>query len=67
MNERTNLGISRKFFAFLGAAALKLVSYFGQGNDVIGFKKLMMVFNFINCVAYYYYVIYKLDTNYATI
>lgn len=56
-NERTNLATSRKFFAFLGATvvsatALKLVSYFGQGNDAVGFKKLMIVFGFISCIVF---------------
>lgn len=51
--ERTNLATIRQFFAFIGstvvsAFALKLVEYFGAGNDALGFKWVMAIFGVIS-------------------
>jgi GPH family glycoside/pentoside/hexuronide:cation symporter len=51
--ERTNLATVRQFFAFIGATvvsafALKLVDCFGQGNDALGFKYVMILFGVIS-------------------
>ncbi|MGF7495891.1 MFS transporter [Lactococcus lactis] len=50
--ERTNLATTRQFFAFLGSTlisllGLKLVSFFGNGNDAAGFKYTMFVFGVV--------------------
>ena len=57
-NERTALSTSRKFFAFLGATvvsafALKLVGFFGQGNEVTGFRYLMLLFGVASCIFFF--------------
>lgn len=55
--ERTALSTSRKFFAFLGSAvvsatALKLVDFFGNGKEALGFRMVMILFGFIGCAVF---------------
>ncbi|MGX7047884.1 sugar (Glycoside-Pentoside-Hexuronide) transporter [Lactococcus piscium] len=50
--ERTNLATTRQFFAFLGSTlisllGLKMVSFFGHGNDAVGFKYTMLIFGIV--------------------
>lgn len=56
--ERTALSTSRKFFAFLGgvvvsSTALKLVDWFGEANEAIGFRIVMIIFGVIGCIAFF--------------
>lgn len=57
--ERTALSTSRKFFAFLGstvvsATALKLVNYFGGGNEALGFRIVMIIFGVMGCGIFFF-------------
>lgn len=57
--ERTALSTSRKFFGFLGAtvvsaSALKLVDHFGQGNQALGFRIVMIIFGVIGCLVFFF-------------
>lgn len=55
--ERTNLASSRVFFSFVGAtvvssSTLGLVEKFGQGNQALGFRIVMMIFGTISCLVF---------------
>lgn len=57
--ERTALSTARKFFAFLGstvvsATALKLVDRFGNGNEAVGFRIVMIIFGIIGCIIFFF-------------
>lgn len=57
--ERTALSTSRKFFAFLGstivsASALKLVDRFGNGNEALGFRIVMIIFGIAGCIVFFF-------------
>lgn len=52
-DDRISLGISRAFFSMVGGTVLgglimPLVSYFGKGNNVLGFQYTSMVFSFLS-------------------
>lgn len=56
--ERTVLSTYRKFFGFLGATivsatTLKLVDYFGGGNQAFGFRIVMIIFGIAGCLLFW--------------
>lgn len=56
-NERTALSTSRKFFGFLGAtivssSALFLVNKLGNGNQIHGFSRVMLLFGIIGFLIF---------------
>ncbi len=56
--ERTSLASSRMFFSFIGSTtvssfALILVSFFGKGNQALGFKNTMLLFGVISCIIFF--------------
>lgn len=57
INERTVLSTSRKFFGFLGAtivssSALFLVNKLGNGNQIQGFSRVMLLFGVIGFLIF---------------
>jgi len=57
MEERTVLSTTRMFFGFVGASVvsattLKLVTLFGSGNDILGFRLVMILFGIIGLVIF---------------
>ncbi len=58
-NERTNLSTSRKFFGFLGSTivsscSLGLVAFFGNGNDTVGYQRVMIFFGILGCLVFFF-------------
>lgn len=56
--ERTALASSRMFFSFVGSTtvssfALVLVTFFGKGNQALGFKRTMLLFGIISCIIFF--------------
>lgn len=57
--ERTNLTTVRQFFAFLGASlvsatALHLIHQFGNGNEQVGFRWVMLLFGVIGALVFFF-------------
>lgn len=57
--ERTNLATCRVFFSYIGstvvsAFALTLVDKFGNGNEALGFRIVMMIFGVIGCLIFFF-------------
>lgn len=57
--ERTTLAACRSFFSSLGstvvsAFALTLVDKFGNGNEALGFRVVMMLFGVIGCLIFFF-------------
>lgn len=57
--ERTNLATIRQFFGFLGATVvsslgLKLVDSFGQGDQALGFRYVMLLFGVISTLIFFF-------------
>lgn len=57
--ERTNLATIRQFFAFLGTTVvsslgLKLVDSFGQGDQALGFRYVMLLFGIIGTLIFFF-------------
>lgn len=57
--ERTNLAVTRQFFAFIGASivsafALKMVDFFGHHNQALGFKWVMAIFGVISALIFFF-------------
>lgn len=57
--ERTNLATSRVFFSYIGstvvsAFALKLVDKFGNDNEAVGFRIVMMIFGIAGCLIFFF-------------
>lgn len=58
-NERTVLATCRTFFSSLGstvvsAFALTLVDKFGNGNEALGFRLVMILFGVIGCLIFFF-------------
>lgn len=58
-HERTVLASCRTFFSSLGstvvsAFALTLVDRFGQGNEAVGFRVVMILFGVIGCAIFFF-------------
>lgn len=58
-NERTVLASCRTFFSSIGstvvsAFALTLVDKFGNGNEALGFRIVMMIFGVIGCLVFFF-------------
>lgn len=58
-NERTVLASCRTFFSSLGstvvsAFALSLVDKFGNGNEALGFRIVMIMFGIIGCAVFFF-------------
>ncbi|MGN0298925.1 MAG: MFS transporter [Lachnospiraceae bacterium] len=58
-HERTVLASCRTFFSSIGstvvsAFALTLVEIFGQGNEALGFRIVMMIFGVIGCAVFFF-------------
>lgn len=57
--ERTNLATCRVFFSYIGstvvsAFGLTLVDKFGNGNQALGFRLVMMLFGIIGCLIFFF-------------
>ncbi len=57
--ERTNLAASRVFFSYIGstvvsAFALRMVDRFGNGNEAVGFRIVMMIFGIAGCLVFFF-------------
>jgi GPH family glycoside/pentoside/hexuronide:cation symporter len=57
--ERTNLAVTRQFFAFIGASvvsafALKMVDALGHHNQAIGFKWVMLIFGVVSSLIFFF-------------
>ncbi|MGN0107654.1 MAG: glycoside-pentoside-hexuronide (GPH):cation symporter, partial [Hominilimicola sp.] len=57
--ERTNLATTRICFSSVGSTvvsslALPLVAFFGRGNEVIGFKWVMLIFGVIGALVFFF-------------
>ena len=58
-HERTVLASSRTFFSSLGstvvsAFALTMVDRFGNGNEALGFRIVMMIFGLVGCLVFFF-------------
>ena len=58
-HERTVLASSRTFFSSVGstvvsAFALTLVDKFGNGNEALGFRIVMIIFGVIGCLVFFF-------------
>ena len=58
-HERTVLASCRTFFSSIGstvvsAFALTLVDKFGNGNEALGFRIVMMIFGVIGCLVFFF-------------
>lgn len=57
--ERTTLAACRTFFSSVGstvvsATALTLVDKFGNGNEALGFRIVMMIFGVVGCLVFFF-------------
>lgn len=58
-NERTALASTRMIFGFIGATAvsyfgLRMIDYFGQGNQAAGYRIVMTIFGVLGCVIFFF-------------
>ena len=64
-HERTVLASCRTFFSSIGstvvsAFALTLVDKFGNGNEALGFRIVMMIFGVVGCLVFFFCTEYRL-------
>lgn len=58
-NERTALASTRMVCGFIGATAvsyfgLKMIDYFGQGNQAAGYRIVMTIFGLLGCLIFFF-------------
>ncbi|MGN0173343.1 MAG: glycoside-pentoside-hexuronide (GPH):cation symporter [Acutalibacteraceae bacterium] len=66
--ERTNLATTRICFSSIGSTvvsslALPLVAFFGSGNEVVGFKWVMLIFGVVGALVFFFTFFNTRETN----
>lgn len=58
-NERTALASTRMIFSFIGATTvsyfgLRMIDFFGQGNQATGYRIVMTIFGVLGCLIFFF-------------